>query len=64
VADATLHYSWGEVTSAQEYAPLAAVWVLTHQHLDLPRFGATVDIAYSGFRFGPGSRGVPVGAGP
>ena len=63
-ADATLHYSWGEVTSAQEYAPLAAVWVLTHQHLDLPRFGATVDIAYSGFRIGPGSQGVPEGHGP
>ena len=58
VADATLHYTWGEVTSAQEYAPLAGVWVLTHQHLDLPRFGAAVDIAYSGFRFGTKSRSI------
>ena len=58
VADATVHYTWGEVTSAQEYAPLAGVWVLTHQHLDLPRFGAAVDIAYSGFRFGTKSRPI------
>jgi hypothetical protein len=64
VADATLHYSWGEITSAQEYAPMGGVWVLMHQHLDLPRFGASVDIAYSGFRFGPGSRVVSEGSGP
>jgi hypothetical protein len=63
VADATLHYSWGEITSAQEYTPLAGVWLLTHQHLDLPRFGAAVDIAYSGFRFGPGSRAISDGSG-
>ena len=64
VSDATLHYTWGEITSAQEYAPVARVWVLTHQHLDVPRFGASVDIAYSGFRFGPGSRAVYEGSRP
>ena len=64
VFDATLDYSWGEINSAQEYALVAGVWVLVHQHIDVPRIGAAVDIAYSGFRFGAGSRAVSERSGP
>jgi hypothetical protein len=64
VSDATLDYSWGEITSAQEYAAVAGVWVLAHQHLDVPRFGVSVEIAYGGYHFGPGSRVISEESGP
>lgn len=55
VTDGTIRYAWGDVTSEQEYALVAGVWVPVHQTLHVPRFSATLEISYGGFRFVPRS---------
>lgn len=52
VVDGTAHYPWGEVSSVQDYAEVRGVWVPVRQRLDVPRFHASLEILYSGFRFG------------
>jgi len=51
IVDGTIRYAWGEVNLLQEYGLVDGVWVLVHQDLDVPRFGASLEIAYSGYRF-------------
>jgi hypothetical protein len=51
VADGTVRYSWGEINTVQEYGQVAGVWVPIHQDLYVPRFNASLEILYSGFRF-------------
>ncbi len=55
VTDGTVRYSWGEVNSVQEYGLVASAWIPEHQYLDIPRFRASLEIFYSGFRFTSGS---------
>jgi len=35
----------------QEYGLVGGAWVLAHQQLRVPGFGATLEISYSGYRF-------------
>lgn len=51
VTDGTVRYASGEVTSVQEYGLVAGSWVPVHQYLYIPRFSASLEISYSGFRF-------------
>ena len=51
VTDGTIRYAWGEVTAVQEYGLVGGVWILAHQQLRVPGFGATLEISYSGYRF-------------
>ena len=51
VTDGTIRYAWGEVTAVQEYGLVGGAWVLAHQQLRVPGFGATLEISYSGYRF-------------
>jgi len=54
VTDGTVRYAWGEVNTAQEYGLVAGVWIPIHQDLSVPRFDASLEIYYSGFRFASG----------
>jgi len=51
VVDGTIRYAWGEVNGVQEYGLIAGAWILVHQYFDVPRFNASLEISYSGFRF-------------
>ena len=54
IVDGMARYAWGEVDSVQEYGLVAGQWVPVHQYLSVPRFDASLEISYSGFRFGSG----------
>jgi hypothetical protein len=57
VTDGTVRYASGEVNSVQDYGLVAGAWVPVHQYLYIPRFSASLEISYSGFRFISHSRG-------
>jgi hypothetical protein len=51
ITDGRLDYSWGTVDTEQRYARVEGAWVLAHQFIHSNRFEATLEIAYSHFRF-------------
>ena len=51
ITDGRLEYAWGAIDTEQQYARVNGAWVLTHQLLHSSRFEATLEIAYSNFRF-------------
>jgi hypothetical protein len=60
VTEGTVRYASGEVNSVQEYELVAGAGVPVHQYLYIPRFSASLEISYSGFRFISHSRGSKV----
>jgi hypothetical protein len=53
VTDGTVEYGWGSIDTVQRYAVVSGAWVLVHQYLVTPRFGASMEVEYSNFRFSP-----------
>jgi hypothetical protein len=51
VTDGRLDYSWGTVETEQRYSRVNGSWVLAYQLVHASRFEATLEIAYSNFRF-------------
>ncbi len=51
ITDGRLDYSWGTVETEQRYARVSGSWVLAHQLIHSNRFGATLEVVYSNFRF-------------
>lgn len=51
ITDGRLDYSWGTVETEQRYTRVDGSWVLAHQLIHSNRFDATMEIAYSNFRF-------------
>jgi len=51
VTEGTVEYTWGSIDTVQQYARLSAAWVLIHQYLVTSRFGASMEVEYSNFRF-------------
>ncbi|HXX38249.1 MAG TPA: hypothetical protein VEP50_08875 [bacterium] len=53
VTEGTLRYGWGEIDTAQEYAQTAGAWFPVRQRVEIPRFGAFLDITYDDIRVFP-----------
>jgi hypothetical protein len=53
VTDGTLRYVWGDIDSIQHYEHVSGSWVLVYQYLETSRFGASMEVQYTNFRFGP-----------
>lgn len=51
ITDGRLEYSWGTIETEQRYTRVNRSWVLAHQLIHSNRFEATLEIAYSNFRF-------------
>ena len=51
ITDGRLDYPWGTVETEQRYTRVDNSWVLAHQVIHSSRFEATLEIAYSNFRF-------------
>ncbi len=51
ITDGRLDYSWGAVETEQRYTRVDSSWVLARQLIHSNRFEATLEIAYSNFRF-------------
>lgn len=51
VTDGRLEFDWGTVEAEQQYKQVNGSWVLTHQVVHSNRFEATLEVAYSNFRF-------------
>lgn len=53
LVEGTVRYAWGEINNEQSYARMLNMWMLTYQYLYTARFGASMEILYNNFRFGP-----------
>src|SRR5262249_5089480 len=51
ITDGRLDYPWGSVDTEQRYTRVDSSWVLAPQGIHSRRFEATLEIAYSNFRF-------------
>jgi hypothetical protein len=51
ITEGRLEYSWGAIETEQRYTRMNGAWVLTRQLLHSSRFEATLEVAYSNFRF-------------
>jgi hypothetical protein len=51
VVDGILEYNWGTIETEQRYTRQNGAWLLAYQFLRSGRFGATLEILYSNFRF-------------
>lgn len=53
VTEGTVQYAWGNLDTEQHYTQLLGAWVLTYQYLSTERFGASMEVFYSSFKFAP-----------
>lgn len=53
VVEGTVEYPWGTLETQQDYTRIGGAWILTHQYLSAPRFGASMEVFYSNVRFAP-----------
>jgi hypothetical protein len=53
LVEGTVRYAWGDIDNEQGYARIQNMWMLTYQYLYAARFGASMEILYNNFRFGP-----------
>lgn len=50
--EGTIGYTWGSIDSELGYTRVENLWMLSHQYLSSARFGTSLDVHYSNFRFG------------
>jgi hypothetical protein len=53
LVEGTVRYAWGDIDNEQSYARMQNIWMLTYQYLYIARFGASMEILYHNFHFGP-----------
>ena len=51
--ESTVKFGWGDIDNTQEYARMQNFWMPTYQYLYTDRFGTSMEVHYTNFRFGP-----------
>ncbi len=51
ITEGTVEYAWGNLDTEQRYSQVGGAWVLSYQYLFAPQVGASMEVAYSNFRF-------------